>query len=66
MYRTLRILIVVLGLTLAGCNQATVIKAPVIAQFKNDIVIRLVACNFVAKPIGDGMYLIKWDCPWQE
>jgi hypothetical protein len=66
MHRTLRILILVLGLALTGCNQATIVKTPIITQYKNDIVIRMIACNFIAKPMGDGMYAIKWNCPWQE
>lgn len=66
MSRILWSLILVVGLALSGCSQTATIRAPITTQFKNDIVIRLVACNFIAKPIGDGMYLIKWDCPWQE
>lgn len=66
MPRILWSLILVMGLALSGCSQQTTIRAPVLSQYKNDIVIRLVACNFIAKPMGDGMYAIKWDCPWQE
>ena len=59
-----------LGLTTAGCETANedpvVADPPVAYRYKKSIAIRLAACSFVIKPIGDGSYIVKWRCPWQE
>lgn len=60
----MRNLIFILVLVLSGCNASVTVKAPI--SLHSDILIKLLACDFVTKPIGNGEFLVKWSCPWQE
>lgn len=65
--RTLRLIIVSILLALASCKQSITIKTNnTLSVYNKDLAVRLIACDFIAKPAKNGTYLIKWNCPWIE
>lgn len=43
-------------------------KEPIlpIESLKGEIAIRITSCTWLMKDIGNGEYVTKWHCPWDE